>query len=130
MAKTKFKLTITGVDQVVNSLEMVLKKEEDAARKTLDVVGTMVFDLSQTLVPVDTGALKLSGRKSSPRKVRAQDAFYSTISYGGGSVDYAATVHERLDYYHEPPTSAKYLERPLRFVMGKFLDIATGEMKL
>ncbi len=31
-------------------------------------------------------------------------------SVNGGSVDYAAVVHERLDTFHKPPTRAKYLE--------------------
>jgi len=72
-----------------------------------------VFDHSQILVPVDTGALKATGTL-----YRNGDRDYS-VEYGdpaatnGVGVDYAAAVHEILRARHEPPTQAKFVEQPL-----------------
>lgn len=63
---------------------------------------------SRVLVPVDTGILRGSAYVTDP------DVRSGRISVSMGyATDYAAAVHERLDAVHNPPTQAKYLEKPL-----------------
>jgi hypothetical protein len=70
------------------------------------------FRLSQVMVPVETGALKKSGRVVSRRVSRW--TYRSSVLYGGASeprfVDYAVYVHEILEHKHAPPTQAKFVE--------------------
>jgi hypothetical protein len=71
-----------------------------------------VFQLTQAMVPVDTGYLKSTG---SIKFGGSGVQFSFMIGYGA---DYAIYVHERLDQYHEPPTAAKFVERPMRESRG------------
>jgi hypothetical protein len=77
------------------------------------------FAASQDEVPVDTSALKQSGRiRPEVGVFERGDEVYVELSYGSTAVDYAAAVHERLDAYHAHGKS-KYLEGPmLRQVNG------------
>ena len=70
-----------------------------------------ILSASQPLVPVDTGALKRSGRVE-PSKKGA-----SVLVYGGGSIDYAGYVHYRLGVNH-PVGQAQYVGQPLRTERG------------
>jgi hypothetical protein len=71
------------------------------------------FAASQDEVPVDTGALKLSGRVRPESGVftRGNDV-YVELTYGGTAVDYGVYVHENLESFH-PHGKAKYLEDPM-----------------
>ena len=66
-----------------------------------------ILEASQPLVPVDTGALKRSGRVE-PAKKGA-----SVLVYGGGPIDYAGYVHYRLDVNHKVG-QAQFVGQPLR----------------
>ena len=75
-----------------------------------------ILAASQPLVPVDTGALKRSGRV----KPAAKGA--SALIYGGSGftnprtkrkIDYAGVVHYRLDVKH-PVGQAQFVGQPLR----------------
>jgi hypothetical protein len=77
--------------------------------ETLNTVLQKVYDDSQTLVPVNTGALRDSGVLA-PASEFVLDAY---IQYGNSMVDYALKVHEDLEMPHTAPTQAKYLEVPL-----------------
>jgi hypothetical protein len=82
------------------------------AAKGTRQLANQAFRISQVLVPVETGALRSSGRVVSAR-VGAY-TYRSSILYGGASyprvVDYAVYVHEILDHKHAPPTQAKFVE--------------------
>lgn len=71
------------------------------------------FAASQDEVPVDTGALKASGRVRPESGVysRGNDV-YVEITYGGTAIDYGVYVHENLEANH-PHGKAKYLEDPM-----------------
>lgn len=71
------------------------------------------FAASQDEVPVDTGALKASGRVRPESGVysRGNDV-YVELTYGGTAVDYGVYVHENLEAFH-PHGKAKYLEDPM-----------------
>ena len=66
-----------------------------------------ILSVSQPLVPVDTGALKRSGRVEPAPKGAA------VLVYGGGKVNYAGYVHYRLDTHH-PVGQAQFVGQPLR----------------
>lgn len=77
-----------------------------------------IYNRSQQLVPVDTGALKASGEITT---IVHEDRVTGAVSYGRKGVrvkgktrtpvsQYAAIVHEDGNAYHKPPTQWKYLE--------------------
>jgi hypothetical protein len=76
--------------------------------------------LTQEEVPVDTGALKASGRVE-PASEGLMIA--SVIAYGGDEVDYALIVHEDLEAHH-PNGKAKYVEGPVREEMSSGRAVA------
>ena len=71
----------------------------------------VIFNESQKIVPVDTGALKTSGFVHAPR--RENNRVFVRVTYGGSAAHYALYVHENLYARHTAPTQAKYLETPL-----------------
>ena len=75
-----------------------------------------ILEVSQPLVPVDTGALKRSGRVEPAREGATR------LIYGGGGfvnprtkrkINYAGYVHYRLDVKH-PVGQAQFVGQPLR----------------
>lgn len=72
------------------------------------------FLISQSVVPIRTGALLTSGEVHGP-KVRGSRAFVE-ITYGGPAVPYAVYVHELPPSRakHDYPTRWKFLENPVR----------------
>ena len=70
-----------------------------------------ILSASQPLVPVDTGALKRSGRVEPAKKGASE------LVYGGGKVNYAGYVHYRLDTHH-PVGQAQFVGQPLRTERG------------
>ena len=66
-----------------------------------------ILGASRPLVPVDTGALKRSGRiEPAPKGA-------SVLVYGGGPIDYAGYVHYRLELRHKVG-QAQFVGQPLR----------------
>jgi hypothetical protein len=72
---------------------------------------TAIFQQSQLIVPVDTGALRSSGVVS--QIMREGNRIFVRVGYGGDAASYALYVHENLYAKHDAPTQAKYLETPL-----------------
>ena len=66
-----------------------------------------ILEVSQPLVPVDTGALKRSGR------VEPAPKGASVLVYGGGKINYAGYVHYLLNNKHKVG-QAQYVGQPLR----------------
>jgi hypothetical protein len=83
------------------------------AAKALRHEAQEAFAHSQDEVPVDTGALKASGRVRPESGVynRGNDV-YVELTYGGTAVEYGVYVHENLEAFH-PHGKAKYLEDPM-----------------
>ena len=87
--------------------------------KTLKTVGQVlykegaaIFEESQDEVPVDTNALRTSGKLGFPT-IEGKNIVVE-ISYGGAAVDYALIVHEDLEAQRRNGKKAKYLEDPAR----------------
>ncbi len=78
-----------------------------------------IFDESQRLVPVRTGALKSSGFVDARQTARGARV---TLGYGrGGFPSYAALVHEGLQFFHKAPTQAKFLSQAVANFSGLVL---------
>ena len=79
-----------------------------------------IFEESQRLVPVLSGALKDSGyieTRKGPRGAQGE------VGYGkGGDPFYAVIVHERMELHHDGVTQAKYLEEAVSRHGGKVPD--------
>lgn len=74
-------------------------------------VADQILEVSQRLVPVDTGYLKSTGRV-----VKNSIGTYSVIY----TAPYAVYVHEIIDNQHKFPTQAKFLEDAAWFVLSSF----------
>lgn len=102
-----------------------------AADKAADAAAHVVLDESQQLVPVDTGALRASGR------VVVEEGASAAITYGdddaagrGGrdTNDYVVPVHERLDAHH-PIGQAKFLESALHSGAERAAEVIAVELR-
>lgn len=61
--------------------------------------------------PIRFGDLRDSGYLEAGRSSRGP---FAVVGFGrGGFPPYAALVHERTDYFHEPPTRSKFLQAAL-----------------
>ena len=69
-----------------------------------------ILERAKVYCPKDTEALVRSGRVVIElRELRRASA---QIRFGDGATEaYAVVQHERLDYKHDPPEQAKYLQR-------------------
>jgi len=99
-----------------------------ALQEVIDEVAQAIFDESQALVPVDTGALKSSGKIVSG-STDDYDSPNAYIEYGSDTVDYAVEVHENLQTPHQDPTQAKYLEVPMAKEGQKFEDLVAQRLQ-
>lgn len=91
------------------------------------------FAVSQDEVPVDTSALKQSGRiNPEVGVIQRGNEVYVELVYGSTAADYAVYVHENLEAYH-PHGKAKYLEDPLtrqvNGISGRIADKIERSMK-
>jgi hypothetical protein len=105
-------MTFTGDKDLIRHIENAARNMPKETAKALRTTGEeKVYDPSQELVPVKTGALKASGRI---RVTTAESRGVTLkISYGGNGILYAVKIHEDLRLKHPRGGSAKYLERPL-----------------
>ena len=86
------------MDVSVEFNERVPPKLEDAARAAALAMGQAIYDESQRTVPVDTGALRRSGRVSVVQGRDTRGRFTTArgeVVYGGGEVGYAAEIEFR-----------------------------------
>jgi hypothetical protein len=110
MAKS-WSFSLEGDLELQNVLRVAKEQSPLAVAQAIWEEANLIFARSQTLVPVDTGALRGSGGVSAPQ--RGTNGYFVDIYYGGPAAPYALYVHEIIGNYHNPPTQAKYLEEPL-----------------
>lgn len=111
--KTIAGVEFTNLDRVQRAIIASGAQGAKAAAKALRNEAQEVLARARDLVPVDTGALKASGR------VRPETGVYDNnrtmevlVTFGATAVGYAVFVHENLGAYHVVG-QAKYLEIPL-----------------
>jgi hypothetical protein len=97
--------------RVLKNFEAWIVHMEGETAKILKEALQPTFDRSQIIVPKKTGALKDSGYLE-VRTFRGK--VVAEMGYGkGGKPHYAIIQHENLEYHHDPPARAKFLEGPL-----------------
>jgi hypothetical protein len=124
MPKKGKKVRIIGKEKISVFFQSSSKRQRLQLRANLLRASALLYRKTQEIVPVDTTALKRSGRILPLRSTK------NTISSGvgyGSTVDYAIYVHEIAEYYHKPPTSWKYLERPFRENQSQIRRIVRGD---
>ena len=103
-------------DSMTPKLRAIRKRLPDAIKDLNRGNALAILEASQPLVPVDTGALKSSGRVEPAPKGAA------VLVYGGGGftnprtnrvIDYAGVVHYRKGVKH-PVGQDQYVGQPLR----------------
>lgn len=122
-----------NLDRVQRALMQSGPNGVKIAAKALRNEAQEAFAVSQDEVPVDTSALKTSGRVRPETGVFERgNEVYVELTYGGTAVDYAIIVHENLGAYH-PHGKAKYLEDPLTRqvvgIAGRIADKVERDMK-
>ena len=119
-------MTLLNLERVLNQLRQWGEGWYDGAVEAQTQNAKRVLELSQVYVPVDTGALRSTGRLGA--EIRELSLAEVEVRYGGNDSisPYAGIVHERLDVFHAPPTSAKYLQRAVDEVLPE-MTLRIGE---
>jgi hypothetical protein len=113
------RIRIRNTAEVARKIEALARAGGDNLISGMRIVGeTIMTDVKASRpgsgVPVDTGALRASGRVSGP-----DSGGTVTLSFGGAAAPYALRQHEELNYRH-PVGEARYLIRGLeRFEAGR-----------
>lgn len=97
----------------LSQLQKIAARGAAAQKPLLQAVYMEAQDVlreSKRIVPVDTGALKNSGRVEKP-SVSARGVSVE-ITYGGAAAPYALYVHEDPDAQHAAGKTYKFLEIP------------------
>lgn len=128
MATKTFSIDLYGSEDLLDKFVRAGKDATVVVGRLMYFYANDVFNRSQYLVPVDTGALRSSGRVEAP----VMEGFQVVVSikYGGAAAPYALWVHEvpppgesvsgGPSAYHLPPTQWKYLEEPLMETIDDF----------
>jgi hypothetical protein len=126
MAKKTIAVEMYGQKDLLHKLARMGRDSTAVVGRVMYAYANDVFNRSQYLVPVDTGALRSSGRVEEP--VYSGGQVVIAIKYGGAAAPYALYVHEvpppgdgeGRTAYHLPPTQWKYLEQPLLETIDDF----------
>ena len=122
MSKWKFE----GIRELEKEFNKKIKDIKHGSSEGLVEAGKHLLELSQPLVPVDTGRLKESGR------VVVEDANTVYVTYEAfnpeNGYEYAPIQHEALDFHHNIG-QAKYLEEPFMINMDKLVELVAGKTK-
>jgi hypothetical protein len=124
-------IKVSGVKHVNAKFDAYADTLDKSVTNQLKAFATRVYKKSQDYVPVDTGALKASGRIKMSRTKGKRGKKTFTVFYGGNlptafhgvsptsgkimsgkrgdRVDYAMIVHE----WHKSPAKAKFLQRAI-----------------
>lgn len=113
------RIVFPDLDRIQRALAQSGPEGVKIAARALRHEAQEAFANSQDEVPVDTGALKASGRVRPETGVfESGNEVYVELTYGGSATEYSIYVHENLEANH-PHGKAKYLEDPMsRQVVG------------
>lgn len=121
-----------AVEELTKEVLSIIDQFEDVTPEIMEDVLTPAFELSKVYCPkltgdlVNSAFLEVVGGKKDPRVV---------MGYAkGGNPRYAVLQHENLEFRHEAPTQAKFLERAVNESLdemataliwdyGKFMDV-------
>lgn len=108
----KLGVKMVGINNLSKMYARAGMSSQKALTQALFMEANEVLNASKRIVPVDTGALKNSGRVEQP-KITPRDVSVE-ITYGGAAAPYALYVHEDPDASHAPGKTFKFLEKPAR----------------
>lgn len=101
----------TQMGNILKNYNAWVKHMDGVSPEVLKTALVPTFEKSKVYVPKDTRALLNSGYLET-RQFRGRSVV--EIGYArGGTPNYAAKVHEDLQAYHDDPTQAQFLLRPL-----------------
>jgi hypothetical protein len=106
----------------------LIKRVDVALVGALGREAERLMTMAKMITPVDTGALRSSGRVEGPINVTSHGATF-VLAYGGVALDYALRVHEDLGMHHDVG-QAKFLETPVREETGSGRSAARIQMDL
>lgn len=111
--------TFKGIRQLEKQLNRKTKDIDYASSEGLVNAAKYLLELSQPLVPVDTGRLKASGNvyKQNKNTVYVSYQAFNPVN----DYDYAPIQHENLMFNHNIG-QAKYLEQPFRENMDEIVN--------
>lgn len=109
----KVNVKLEGADRLVRLVNGAKSAEQQKAlQQAVFGTATAVLNDSKKLVPVDTEALKSSGRvenmKISKGKISVE------VTYGGPAAPYAKIVHDDVSMNHSPSLLTVVTKRPRR----------------
>ena len=111
ITRKDFYIDTKEIEILADAIARIPNHMPNLLEKSIYEEANVIFNESQKLVPVDTGALRASGFVHAPKK--ENDRVFVRVTYGGPAAHYALYVHENLYARHDAPTQAKYLETPL-----------------
>jgi hypothetical protein len=107
------KVKFDNLERITVALAATGKEGAREAARALRHEAQEVLTQSLDEVPVDTGALKASGRVNPASGViLSGENIMVEVVFGSTATSYAIPVHENLEAHH-PHGKAKYLEGPL-----------------
>lgn len=113
-----FSMSWKGIDDMLKKVEALGPAGVRALQLALKHEAEMVKRASLKIVPTDQGELRNSCHVDKQATVTPGGAVSITISYGNTAAPYALIQHEALDFKHDKPETAKYLEIPLKAVVS------------
>lgn len=114
------------------NLQRAIESIEGVTAEALHYGLLPIYEESQRLVPVDTGALKASGYLEVETR---SDNIIAEVGYArGGQPFYAVIVHENLEFHHKDGTQAKFLEHAIDLhldeVQPRIVEYMKGALNL
>lgn len=109
---------VEGLSDLLTTLGSMDSRVLHAAKEALVIEGETVMTRAKRLTPVDTGALRSSGRVQAP-VLESPTRASVTLGFGGPAKVYAIYVHEDLNARHRVG-QAKFLEQPVREAASRF----------
>ncbi len=118
----KVSVELDGVERLEKIIRRAAGDPESkrALGQAMQGFATGILNESKKLVPLDTGALRNSGRVSA-EKIDG-NVIEVEISYGGAGAQYAQIVHEDMTMDHSPSKLTSVTKRPRRG-QAKYLEI-------
>ena len=118
-----YSLSVSGFRRLIGYLESKVERVPTVLDKALYAEATLIFNESQKIVPVDTGALRASGQVIAGKGE-------AIIGYGGPAASYALFVHEGgPKNWSRPGKSDKYLEIPFMAALPGFAERLAARMR-
>lgn len=106
---------VEGVGKVLRATGAAKSKDAANIADALGRAAQAIYKRSQTLVPVEFGPLKASGRVEVEGRGFGTRAY---VLYGNELAYYAVYVHEDLTKAHASPTCAKFVTKALQQTRG------------